>query len=60
MQQRTERSHGETFDALVRTARERLYGAVESAQAEGQEAGPAPERTLEDLVDEWRDGSNGD
>jgi integrase len=60
LQQRAERSHGEAFDALVRTARERLYGAVERADDDGEEAAPSRERTLEDLVDEWRDEPNGD
>ena len=32
LQQRAERQHGEAFDALVRRARERLYGtAVDAA-----------------------------
>jgi len=54
LQQRAERSHGEAFDALVRRARERLYGAVEDADGEGATDDVA-ERSLEDLVDEWRD-----
>jgi hypothetical protein len=60
LQQRAERSHGEAFDALVRTARERLYGAVENADADGEEATPPHERTLEDVVDEWRAEPNRD
>jgi hypothetical protein len=51
--QRAERSHGEAFDALVRRARERLYGAVEEQDADED----ADERSLEDLVDKWRDDS---
>jgi integrase len=55
LQQRAERSHGEAFDALVRRARERLYGAAEE-QDPDDEVG---ERRLEDLVDEWRDDATG-
>jgi integrase len=51
LQQRAERSHGEAFDALVRQARERLYGAVDEQDADDD----IVERSLEDLVDEWRD-----
>jgi integrase len=57
LQQRAERSHGEAFDALVRRARERLYGAVEDAD-DGREDGGA-DRSLEDLVDEWGSDSDG-
>jgi hypothetical protein len=53
LQQRAERSHGEAFDALVRRARERLYGAIEDGGKQSDDA--SVERTLEDLVDEWRD-----
>jgi hypothetical protein len=53
LQQRAERSHGEAFDALVRRARERLYGAIEGGEKESDDAGV--ERTLGDLVDGWRD-----
>jgi integrase len=55
LQQRAERSHGEAFDALVRRARERLYGAIEDSENESDDA--SVERTLEDLVDRWRDDS---
>jgi integrase len=34
LQQRAERSHGEAFDALVRQARERLYGTTELVERE--------------------------
>ena len=54
LQQRAERQHGEAFDALVRRARERLYGATEERDA-GDDPG---QRTVEDLVDEWRDGAS--
>jgi hypothetical protein len=42
LQQRAERQHGEAFDALVRRARERLYGtaaeaALDSASEELEE-----------------------
>jgi hypothetical protein len=53
LQQRAERSHGEAFDALVRRARERLYGSIEDGGKQSDDA--SVERTLEDLVDEWRD-----
>jgi hypothetical protein len=55
LQQRAERSHGEAFDALVRRARERLYGAVEEQDPDNDEG----ERRLEDLVDEWKDEAAG-
>jgi integrase len=54
LQQRAERSHGEAFDALVRRTRERLYGAIEERDA-GDDPG---QRTVEDLVDGWRDGAS--
>jgi hypothetical protein len=57
LQQRAERSHGEAFDALVRRARERLYGALEQDETDADDASTA--RTLEDLVDEWRDEPKG-
>jgi hypothetical protein len=38
LQQRAERSHGEAFDALVRRARERLYGAIEDSEKEPGDA----------------------
>jgi hypothetical protein len=60
LQPRAERSHGEAFDALVRTAWERLHGDVENADADGEAAAPPRERALEDLVDQWRDAPNGD
>jgi integrase len=55
LQQRAERSHGEAFDALVRRARERLYGTVEGADGEAKRG----ERSLEELVDDWRDDDDG-
>lgn len=57
LQQRAERSHGEAFDELVRRARERLYGAVDDV--EDNDDGDDEERTLEDLVEEWRDDATG-
>jgi integrase len=43
LQQRAERQHGEAFDALVRRARERLYGTVEHASDDSvEQAGEAP------------------
>jgi hypothetical protein len=59
LQQRAERSHGEAFDALVRRARERLYGAVEDAD-DAADRRESEERSLEDVVDEWRDDTNSD
>ena len=44
----------------MRTARERLYGAVENTDADGEAAASPRERTLEDLVEEWGDEANGD
>lgn len=58
LQQRAERSHGEAFDALVRRARDRLYGAIDDADGDRTERDG--ERTLEELVDEWRDERNSD
>lgn len=52
LQQRADRSHGEAFDALVRRARERLYGAIGEDGDEAADAGV--ERTRDDLVDERR------
>jgi integrase len=51
LQQRAERSHGEAFDALVRRARERLYGDVDGRNDDRNTG----ERGLEDVVNEWRD-----
>lgn len=62
LQQRVRRDHGRAFDTLVRRARERLYGTPAAPEAEvdapaiGPRSGPrAPETTVEDVVDKWRD-----
>jgi integrase len=54
LQQRAERQHGEAFDAIVRRARERLYGTVEEVDDELAEDSEG-EPSLEDIVDDWRD-----
>lgn len=61
LQQRVRREHGRAFDALVRRARERLYGtlpdSVDAAESTstGPRTGPrTPDHTVEDVVDEWR------
>jgi integrase len=51
LQQRAERSHGEAFDALVRRARERLYGTVEGCN-DDRDPGDGG---LEDVLNERRD-----
>ena len=51
LQQRAERSHGEAFDALVRRARERLYGTVEGRN-DDRDPGDGG---LEDVLNERRD-----
>jgi hypothetical protein len=45
LQQRAERQHGEAFDALVRRARERLYGTSADGEtaATGDEFSRQPE-----------------
>ena len=62
LQQRVRREHGQAFDALVRRARERLYGTVAESTEEpgtpsvGPRNGPrARNATVEDVVDEWRE-----
>jgi hypothetical protein len=58
LQQRVDRKHGEAFDALVRRARERLYGTAEDAEATSirHSIGHSSRNsTFEDLVDEWRE-----
>ena len=53
LQQRVDRHHGEAFDALVRRARERLYGAAEDAGAASIRHSighPSPNSTVEDPV----------
>jgi integrase len=42
LQQRVERQHGEAFDALVRRARERLYGIAPEARQRGPQRRPSP------------------
>jgi integrase len=66
LQQRAQRQHGEAFDALVRSARERLYGAdPENEQATEERSirtritSRERRKTLEDVVDEWRDEDGG-
>lgn len=54
LRQRAQREHGKAFDALVRNARGRLYGEVADADHPADSGVPA-DRSLEDLVDEWRD-----
>jgi len=45
LQQRAERQHGEAFDALVRRARERLYGtSAKAAPASRIDESASPER----------------
>jgi len=56
LQQRAERSHGEAFDALVRRARERLYGVTDPDT--GTENAGA-DRAGEQPVDESRRDPNG-
>ena len=51
LQQRAERSHGEAFDALVRRARERLYGTVEGRNDDRYPGAGG----LEDVLNERRD-----
>jgi hypothetical protein len=51
LQQRAERSHGEAFDALVRRARERLYGTVEGRN-DDRDPGAGG---LDDVLNERRD-----
>ena len=62
LQQRAQRRHGEAFDALVRSARERLYGADPENDKETEErsirmrtTSREQRKTIEDIVDEWRD-----
>ena len=61
LQQRARR-HGEAFDALVRAARERLYGADPGVETATEERSMrtrirtrARKKTLEDVVDELRE-----
>ena len=39
LEQRAEREHGEAFDALVRRARERLYGSLDDSHQPGETNG---------------------
>jgi integrase len=62
LQQRAQRQHGEAFDALVRRARERLYGTdgdpVESPESPAirtRKGTRRPKSRLEDVVDDWRE-----
>jgi hypothetical protein len=62
LQQRAQRQHGEAFDALVRRARERLYGtdgdpagSPESAAIRTRKGTRRPKSRLEDVVDDWRE-----
>lgn len=58
LQQRVQRQHGQAFDALVRRARERLYGTSEAAEIEaiGQSIGQSSRNpAIEDLVDDSRE-----
>jgi integrase len=62
LQQRARRQHGEAFDALVRAARERLYGADPGDETATEDRSirtrirtRARTKTLEDVVDEWRE-----
>lgn len=66
LQQRARRQHGEAFDALVQAARERLYGADPDNEKATEERSirtrigtRARKKTLEDVVDEWRDDEEG-
>ena len=65
LQQRARRQHGEAFDALVRSARERLYGADPDEKATEERSirtrirTRERRKTLEDVVDEWRDEEDG-
>ena len=62
LQQRVKREHGKAFDALVRRAREHLYGPdadIEQA-AESPSIGPrigprAQKKAFEDIVEDWRE-----
>ena len=62
LQQRVQREHGRAFDALVRRAREHLYGpeaafdnGAETASI-GPRIGPRERKKgLEDVVDDWRE-----
>jgi hypothetical protein len=62
LQQRARREHGEAFDRLVRSARERLYGADPDDETATEERSIRTrirtrerKKTFEDVVDEWRD-----
>ncbi len=62
LQQRARREHGEAFDALVRRARERLYGTpagptdtADTPSIRPRNGPRAQKPTVEDVVDEWRD-----
>jgi len=62
LQQRARREHGEAFDRLVRSARERLYGADPDDETGTEERSIRTrirtrerKKTFEDVVDEWRD-----
>jgi integrase len=66
LQQRARRQHGEAFDALVQAARERLYGADPDNEKATEERSIRTrigtrerKKTLEDVVDEWRDDEEG-
>jgi hypothetical protein len=50
LQQRAERQHGEAFDALVRRARERLYGTAGRRRSGlgGRGVGQEPRHPLND------------
>ena len=52
LQQRADREHGRAFDALVRQARERLYGASEAPNRSplGNGIGMAPKSALSDRL----------
>jgi len=62
LQQRVRREHGKAFDALVRRARERLYGPdadfdkAAEVPSIGPRIGPREQtKALEDIVDDWRE-----
>lgn len=57
LQQRADRQHGQAFDALVRRARERLYGTVEDANDTSIRHSirhSSRSDSLENLIDQWR------
>ena len=62
LQQRARREHGEAFDALVRRARERLYGTpagptdtADTPSIRPRNGPRAQKPTVEDVVDKWRE-----